>query len=101
MDGYPAGSLDLNLPYIAVSGLTALPTEELPIDPSLLNQVIELRSEAPSLESEDAARWKVFLEGVDARNQPWSPQNDEKLYRFRMAFAGRVRHFAPSDVSIV
>ncbi|KAH6696808.1 Gryzun, putative trafficking through golgi-domain-containing protein [Plectosphaerella plurivora] len=95
MDGYPAGSLDLNLPYIAVAGLTAEPTAELPIDRSLLKQVIELRSEAPSLTSEDAARWKGLLEAIDARDQPWSPQDDDKPYKFRVSFVGRTLALPP------
>lgn len=91
MDGYPAGSLDLNLPYIAVAGLSSQAATNLPLHPELLEQVIVVRSEIPNLVSEDATRWKGLLEGLDSRHKPWSPQDDDRPYRFRVALTGRVR----------
>lgn len=89
MDGYPTGSLDLNLPYLVVAGLTSQPPNDLPLDPQLQDQGILLRSELPSLETEDAKTLREYISIQDATDQPWSPQ-DKRPYRYRVRFSGRV-----------
>ncbi|KAL2755973.1 hypothetical protein ACRALDRAFT_1042973 [Sodiomyces alcalophilus JCM 7366] len=94
MDGYPAGSLDLNVPLLVVAGLTSQPPNDLPLDPQLQDQGILIRSELPSLDTEDAKAVREYISLQDARDQPWSPQ-DKIPYRFRVGFSGRSLIFPP------
>lgn len=91
MEGYPDGSLELNLPYIVVAGLSSDSSEELPLNPALNEQRILLRSDLPNLDSEDASFWRQYIQSQDARDRPWSPQDDSKTYRFRVTVTGRVK----------
>ncbi|ROT36632.1 hypothetical protein SODALDRAFT_315671 [Sodiomyces alkalinus F11] len=94
MDGYPAGSLDLNVPFLVVAGLTSQPPNDLPLDPQLQEQGILLRSKLPSLDTEDAKALRDYISTRDARDQPWNTQ-DQKPYRFRVGFSGRSFIFPP------
>ncbi|KAM0331549.1 hypothetical protein ACHAQA_003227 [Verticillium albo-atrum] len=89
MDGYPAGSLDHNLPFLVVAGLTEAPANELPLDAELKDQGVLLRSELPSLETKEAEALKEYIVSQDARDQPWNPQLATKPYKFRVGLAGR------------
>lgn len=91
MDGYPAGSLDHNLPYLVVAGLTPEPARELPLDPDLREQGILLRSELPSLDTAGAATWREYIQSQDARDGPWRPPREgDKPYKFKVDMTGRV-----------
>lgn len=90
MDGYPAGSLDHNLPFLVVAGLTEAPVNALPFDNELKDQGVLLQSQLPSLETKEAKALREYIASQDAADQPWNPQLATKPYKFRVAFTGRV-----------
>ncbi|KAF3359721.1 Trafficking protein particle complex subunit 11 like [Verticillium longisporum] len=89
MDGYPAGSLDHNLPFLVVAGLTEAPVNALPFDNELKDQGVLLQSQLPSLETKEAKALREYIASQDAADQPWNPQLATKPYKFRVAFTGR------------
>ena len=89
MDGYPAGSLDHNVPFLVVSGLNDA-TPELPLDDELKDQAILLRSELPTLETKEAKVLEEYFEEVDDRGKSWVGVQRDEPYRFRIKTIGRV-----------
>ncbi|KAM0278999.1 hypothetical protein ACHAQH_004867 [Verticillium albo-atrum] len=89
MDGYPAGSLDHNLPFIVVAGLTKAPANELPFDNKLKDQGVLLQSELPCLQTKESEALREYIVSQDASDQPWNPQLVTKPYKLRVALAGR------------
>ncbi|GKT46403.1 trafficking protein particle complex subunit 12 [Colletotrichum spaethianum] len=89
MDGYPVGSLDHNIPHIVVAGLTSDPTRDLPLNAELRDQALLLRSELPSVESQDAEALIEYIVRQDGRNHPWNGRDSGKPYKLRVTVAGR------------
>ena len=89
MDGYPAASLDHNVPFIVASGLNA-ESPELALDESLREQGLLLKSDLPALESKEAELIDGYLQEIDARGKCWTIFKRDELYRLRIKTVGRV-----------
>ncbi|KAI1380321.1 Gryzun, putative trafficking through golgi-domain-containing protein [Hypoxylon crocopeplum] len=89
MDGYPLGSLDHNVPFLVVSGLSTAPTKSIPTDPSLREQSILVRSELPPIDSREAKIILRFIQERDATNLPWNSQDSSRRYKFKIRTIGR------------
>jgi hypothetical protein len=89
MDGYPASSLDHNVPLIVVSGLTDAPVNELSFG-ELENSVL-IQSDIPALDTHEAVILEEYFASLDNRQPPWKVHPDAgKAYKFRAITAGRV-----------
>ncbi|KAH6894420.1 Gryzun, putative trafficking through golgi-domain-containing protein [Thelonectria olida] len=88
MDGYPAGSLDHNVPFLVAAGLNA-ETYALPLNAELKDQGILLRSELPHLEGKEADVLTQYFKEVDAQGKSWSGVTREEGHRFRIKTLGR------------
>ncbi|OTA77061.1 hypothetical protein M434DRAFT_402409 [Hypoxylon sp. CO27-5] len=89
MDGYPAGSLDHNVPILFVSGLSSTSTKSALTDPVLREQGALVRSELPPIESREA---KIILRCIrekDATNLPWNSRDTSRRYKFKIRTIGR------------
>ncbi|KAI0839829.1 Gryzun, putative trafficking through golgi-domain-containing protein [Hypoxylon sp. FL0890] len=89
MDAYPAGSLDHNVPFLFVSGLSSAPTKSAPTDPVLREQGALVRSELPPIESREA---KIILRCIrdrDATSLPWNSWDTSRRYKFKIRTIGR------------
>lgn len=91
MDGYPAGSLDHNVPFLVVSGLGTAPTKSLLTDPALREQSILVRSEVAPIDSREAKTILRYIQETDATNLPWNSRDISKKYKFKIRTIGRVR----------
>jgi trafficking protein particle complex subunit 11 len=89
MDGYPAGSLDHNVPYVIVSGFNLSPSE-LPLSKELQDQAILFRSEQPPLETREAKVLQTYLGEVDQEGRSWTGVSREEPFKLRIKNAGRV-----------
>lgn len=89
MDAYPQGSLDHNVPFIAVSGLNSN-NPELPLREELKDQGILIRSELPPLDSREAKVLDEHFQQVDAKGQSWVGVTRVEPFRFRIRSTGRV-----------
>ncbi|KAJ8123066.1 hypothetical protein ONZ43_g892 [Nemania bipapillata] len=89
MDEYPPGSLDHNVPFLAVSGLGTNPTKPLLTDPELREQGILVRSELPPVDTREARVILRCIQEADAASLPWKSQDSSKRYRFRIRTIGR------------
>ncbi|CCF35884.1 hypothetical protein CH063_07575 [Colletotrichum higginsianum] len=89
MDGYPVGSLDHNIPYIVLAGLASGPARDLPLNAELRDQALLVRSELPSIESQDAEALRDYVVRQDGRNRPWNGRDSGKPYKLRVTVAGR------------
>ncbi|KAI0169067.1 Gryzun, putative trafficking through golgi-domain-containing protein [Hypoxylon sp. FL1284] len=89
MDGYPAGSLDHNVPFLAVSGLSTAPTRLLLTDPVLREQGVLVRSEIPPIDTHEARVILRYIQETDATNLPWHSRDNAKRYKFRIKTIGR------------
>ncbi|GJC89737.1 trafficking protein particle complex subunit 11 [Colletotrichum liriopes] len=89
MDGYPVGSLDHNIPHIVLAGLSSGPARDLPLNAELRDQALLLRSELPSIESQDAEALRDYIVRQDGRNHPWNGRDSGKPYKLRITVAGR------------
>ncbi|KAH6981964.1 Gryzun, putative trafficking through golgi-domain-containing protein [Ilyonectria sp. MPI-CAGE-AT-0026] len=94
MDGYPAGSLDHNVPFLVAAGLNT-ETNELPLNAELRDQGILLRSELPPLESKEAEVLGQYFAEIDAQGKSWSGVEREEPHRFRIRTLGRSFIFPP------
>jgi trafficking protein particle complex subunit 11 len=90
MDGYPVGSLDHNVPFLVVSGLTSSPAKELSIGTALSEQGILLRSEIDALNTKEAKALEQYFRAIDDRELAWHGQDVGKTYKLRVATTGRV-----------
>ncbi|KAF7552488.1 hypothetical protein G7046_g7397 [Stylonectria norvegica] len=88
MDGYPAGSLDHNVPFIVAAGLNTT-TNELPLEAELRDQAILLRSELPPLTSKEAQVLEQHFDDIDGKGTSWSGVDREERYRLRIKTVGR------------
>lgn len=91
MDGYPAGSLDHNVPFLAVSGLSTAPTKPLLTDTVLREQSILVRSEVPPIDTREAKTILRYIQETDATDLPWHSRDSSRRYKFRIRTIGRVR----------
>ncbi|KAI1827267.1 Gryzun, putative trafficking through golgi-domain-containing protein [Xylaria intraflava] len=89
MDGYPLGSLDHNVPFLAISGLSASPTKPLLADPELRERGVLVRSELPPVDSREARVILRFIQDADSTNLPWHLRDNPKRYRFKIKVIGR------------
>ncbi|PNY23345.1 Uncharacterized protein TCAP_06725 [Tolypocladium capitatum] len=89
MDGYPAGSLDRNVPFLVASGLNSK-VPELQLQDELKDQGILLKSELPPLESKEAGVLEEYLEEIDAQGVSSTGVSRDEPYRFRIKTVGRV-----------
>lgn len=90
MDGYPPGSLDHNVPFLAASGLSSSPPpEHKDGDGEYI-----LQSDMPGLEGENAHVLHAYLQSIDATQPPWDQGGKNAPYRYRVASVGRVRSFS-------
>ncbi|KAI1777074.1 Gryzun, putative trafficking through golgi-domain-containing protein [Hypoxylon cercidicola] len=89
MDGYPAGSLDHNVPFLAVSGLSTAPTKPLITDPVLREQSILVRSEVPPIDTREAKAILRYIQETDASGLPWHSRDNSRRYKFRIRAIGR------------
>jgi hypothetical protein len=92
MDGYPAGSLDHNVPFLVVAGLSGPSSSEASADTDSSDQAILVESEIPCVEGKDAEVLVSYLASVDGRRPPWSARSKDKLYKYRVKTVGRVRN---------
>lgn len=87
MDGYPAGSLDHNVPLLVASGLNSkVPELQLESKP----KGILLKSELPPLNIKEADMLAQYFEEVDAQGSSWTSVSRDELFRFRIKAVGRV-----------
>ncbi|CAJ2505284.1 Uu.00g126780.m01.CDS01 [Anthostomella pinea] len=89
MDEYPSGSLDLNVPFLVVSGLSTSHSKPLLTDPDLRERGILIRSELPPVDSQEAKAVLHHIQEADAANLPWSARDSSKRYRFKVKTIGR------------
>ncbi|KAI0120535.1 Gryzun, putative trafficking through golgi-domain-containing protein [Hypoxylon sp. NC0597] len=89
MDGYPAGSLDHNVPFLFVSGLSSAPTKSALTDPILREQGALVRSELPPIESREAKIILHCIQERDATNLPWNSRDTSRRYKFKIRTIGR------------
>lgn len=89
MDGYPAGCLDHNVPFLVVSGLNDT-TPQLPLDAELREQAILLRSDLPVLETKESQVLDSYFGEIDERGKSWAGVERSESYRFRIKTIGRV-----------
>ncbi|OLN85197.1 Trafficking protein particle complex subunit 11 [Colletotrichum chlorophyti] len=89
MDGYPVGSLDHNIPHIVLAGLTSNPANDLPLSAELRDQALLLRSELPTIETQNSEKLKDYIVRQDGRNHPWNGRDSGKPYKLRFTLAGR------------
>ncbi|KAJ6442118.1 glutathione transferase omega-1 [Purpureocillium lavendulum] len=88
MDGYPAGSLDHNVPLLVASGLNSA-APELQLDGELKDQGILLKSELPPLESQEADVLGEHFAEIDSHGKSWTSVARDEPYRFRVRTVGR------------
>jgi hypothetical protein len=91
MEGYPKGSLDHNVPFLLVSGLSSSGTDELLEQHEWNEQGTDVASGMPAISSREAEELHRYFSGLDSRQPPWSGRDKDKLYRFRALTVGRVR----------
>ncbi|KAL7622283.1 hypothetical protein AAE478_007787 [Parahypoxylon ruwenzoriense] len=89
MDGYPAGSLDHNVPFLLVSGLTTTPTKPVLTDPDLREQSILVRSELPPIDSREARIVLRRIQEKDATSLPWNSWDTLRKCKFKIRTIGR------------
>lgn len=89
MEAFPPGSLDHNVPFIAISGLNSN-SFELHGSDEWKDQTILIRSELPPLNSREAKVLDEHLEEVDAKGQSWVGVERDEPFRFRIKSTGRV-----------
>jgi trafficking protein particle complex subunit 11 len=88
MEGYPAGSLEHNVPLIVVSGLSAEAASSEQ-DVAAKGGVV-LQSDIPPLETREAEVLEEYLQSIDARGRSWSAAAKEGTYKFRIKSVRRV-----------
>ncbi|XXG95941.1 hypothetical protein Hte_002217 [Hypoxylon texense] len=91
MDGYPAGSLDHNVPFLAVSGLSTALTKPLLTDPVLREQSVLVRSEIPPIDTREAKAILRYIQETDATDLPWHSRDSSRRYKFRIKTIGRLK----------
>ncbi|KAI1141592.1 Gryzun, putative trafficking through golgi-domain-containing protein [Hypoxylon sp. FL0543] len=89
MDAYPAGSLDHNVPFLLVSGLSSASAKSTPTDPLLREQGALVRSELPPIESREAKTILRYIREKDATNLPWNSWDPSRRYKFKIRTIGR------------
>ncbi|KAI1805311.1 Gryzun, putative trafficking through golgi-domain-containing protein [Daldinia bambusicola] len=89
MDDFPAGSLDHNVPFLVVSGLSNSSAKVSPPDPSLREQGVLVRSEIPPIESREAKIILRCIQEKDAINLPWNSRDPSRKYKFKISTVGR------------
>ncbi|KAM4062976.1 gryzun, putative trafficking through golgi domain-containing protein [Hirsutella rhossiliensis] len=88
MDGYPAGCLDHNVPFLVVSGLSSKAPELQPqAQPE--GQGLLLRSDYPPVDEEAAEFLEKHFTQLDAHGTSWTGVSRQEPYRFRIKTVGR------------
>lgn len=95
MDDYPPFSLDHNIPLLVTLGVQSNSAYDFTPDPSLKAQAVLLRSEEPSLESDQAQALLKYIQDHDASELPWNGQDTARRYKFRVRTAARVGRITP------
>ena len=90
MDGYPAGSLDHNVPFLVAAGLSSPSATEDSSDNDSTDQGILVESEIPCVEGKDAEVLGSYLASVDGRRPPWNARSKDRPYKYRVKMVGRV-----------
>ena len=90
MDDYPAFGLDHNIPLLVTLGIAPPTPYESGLGPVLKDEAILLRSDIPTIDSEQATSLLRYFQEKDASNQPWNGRQTEKSYKFRIKAAERV-----------
>lgn len=91
MDEYPAFTLDHNTPLLVVLGLPPNVSKQDGFEADLREEAIQLQSEAPLLDFDQAAALLRYLEDKDASDLPWNGRETARKYSFRVKSVGRVR----------
>ncbi|VUC20837.1 unnamed protein product [Clonostachys rosea] len=100
MDGYPLGSLDHNVPYLLVSGLTTS-NSELPLQENLkYERKILLKSKLPAAEGTDAKALARYFQAVDEQGKSWAAVGSKTPYRFRIKNVGRTIPLPPRQARL-
>lgn len=100
MDGYPLGSLDHNVPYLLVSGLTTS-NSELPLQENLkYERKILLKSKLPAAEGADAKALAKYFQSVDEQGKSWAAVGSKTPYRFRIKSVGRTIPLPPRQARL-
>ncbi|RDA93882.1 hypothetical protein CP533_4519 [Ophiocordyceps camponoti-saundersi (nom. inval.)] len=92
MDGYPAGCLDHNAPFLVVSGLSAQQQQQQPepeLEGGLEDGRLFLRSSLPPLDDRLSAFLVKYFAQVDARGMSWTTTSRQEPYRFRVKTVAR------------
>lgn len=99
MDGYPAGSLDHNIPLLIVSGLTPASDTHFLGDPQLKDTATLVRSELPPLEGKEPGVILKHLQENDSSSFPWNGTHPLR-HRFRIRVTGRTFYLPPRRARI-
>lgn len=84
------GSLDRNVPFLVVSGLSAHPSKPLLADdPELRERGILVRSEIAPIDTRESRILLRFIEEADATDLPWVSRDGPKRYKFKIKTIGR------------
>ncbi|KAJ2984395.1 hypothetical protein NUW58_g6080 [Xylaria curta] len=89
MDEFPPGSLDHNVPFLVVSGLSTTPTKPLLTDPELRERGSLVRSGLSPVDTRESRIILRFIQEADATSLPWKPRDGAKRYKFRIKTIGR------------
>ncbi|PFH59552.1 hypothetical protein XA68_12184 [Ophiocordyceps unilateralis] len=90
MDGYPAGSLDHNVPFLVASGLLgAQQLDESQPEEGFEDGSLLLRSSLPPLDDKLAAFLVKHLAQVNAHGMSWTSVSRQEPYRFRVKTVAR------------
>jgi hypothetical protein len=91
MDEYPAGSLDHAMPFLLTLGTRTGTPYDPQLSPALKEQAVLIRSELPSLNSDQASALLRYLQDRDASQLPCNGRDMSRKYRFKIQTAERVR----------
>ncbi|RCI15767.1 hypothetical protein L249_2754 [Ophiocordyceps polyrhachis-furcata BCC 54312] len=101
MDGYPAGCLDHNAPFIVVSGLSAQQQQPEPQSGvGLEDGRLLLRSSLPLLDDRLSAFLVKYFAQVDAHGMSWTTVSRQEPYRFRIKTVDRSFSLPPRRAQV-
>ncbi|KAK4190795.1 Gryzun, putative trafficking through golgi-domain-containing protein [Podospora australis] len=89
MDEYPAGSLDLNVPFLLALGTAGAATYDSGLTGPLKEQASLIRSELPAIDTDQALALLRYLQDRDASKLPCNGRSAPKKHRFRIKTAER------------
>lgn len=90
MDGYPAGCLDHNVPFLVASGLNAQQeADEWQVEQGLRDGSVLLRSSLPLLDERLAAFLAKYFAQVNAHGLSWTGVSRKEPFHFRVKTVAR------------